>query len=201
MSNPRLAIPMFIKKCNDTGVKSILDIGSGSQEHTRIFEEAGFSVTTNDLRSNANLVGHYTDLPPFNKPFDAIWCAHVLEHQRNVGLFLDRIFNDLKVGGVLGITVPPLKHEIVGGHLTLWNAGLLLYNLILAGFDCSDASVATYGYNISIIIEKTVARLPKLKYDNGDIELLKHFFPKNLNARQAFPGQIKRLNWDESKFV
>jgi hypothetical protein len=71
--------------------------------------------------------------------------------------------------------------------------GLLLYNLIIAGFDCSEASVKTYNYNCSVIVKKKPATLPKLRYDTGDIERLSQFFP--FDARQGFNGQILELNW------
>jgi hypothetical protein len=86
-----------------------------------------------------------------------------------------------------------MKHSIVGGHLTVWNTGLILYNLIIAGFDCSEASVKTYGYDCSVIVKKKTAILPELGYDYGDIEKLSHFFP--FDARQGFNGQILELNW------
>lgn len=190
-----LVAPKFINICKANNVKTILDIGAGNQRHSKEFRNNGFLVSTNDIVPTADFKGLYTELPPFDKQFDAIWSCHVLEHQRNVGLFLDRIFTDLKVGGILGISVPPLKHEIVGGHLSLWNAGLVLYNLILAGFDCKNASIASYGYNISVIVEKTPFAMPNLKYDNGDIKTLAPFFPPTLKVRQGFNGQIEMCNW------
>ena len=116
-----------------------------------------------------------------------------MEHQLNVNHFLKKIFSCLKDDGILAITVPPLKEEIVGGHVSLWNAGLLLYNLILAGFNCKDASVKSYGYNISVIVKKKKAKLPNLKFDNGDIRDLAEFFP--FNATEGFDGQIQEWNW------
>jgi SAM-dependent methyltransferase len=126
-------------------------------------------------------------------PSDAIWCCHVLEHQRNVGAFLEKCYRDLRLGGWLAITVPPMKPEIVGGHLTLWNAGLLLYNLILAGFDCREASVKTYDYNVSVIVRKSPAFIPELKMDFGDIEALAHCFP--VPVCNSFDGNIGSVNW------
>jgi hypothetical protein len=81
-----------------------------------------------------------------------VWCSHVLEHQPNAGLFLAKLIRDCRDGGILAITVPPAKTEIVGGHVSLWNAGLLLYRLALTGIDCRDARVKTYGYNVSVIV-------------------------------------------------
>jgi len=107
----------------------------------------------------------------------------------------------MKESGLLVITVPPFKHNIVGGHLTAWNAGLLLYNLVLAGFDCSRAKVLSYGYNISVMVEcptdfVTIAinDLP-LKYDCGDIEIIAPYMPEGCR-KQSFNGEIKELNWN-----
>lgn len=102
---------------------------------------------------------------------------------------------------MLAITVPPLKNTIVGGHVSIWNAGLILYRLILAGFDCSEASVYRYGYNISVIVrKKTIHVLDKITYDKGDIRRLSPYWPKGIKMRHkefddSFYGWIKKLNW------
>jgi len=152
----------------------------------------GMSVTTISLRLPADVVADYMD-HRFS-PVDGIWASHVLEHMPNVGLFLEKCFHDLRDDGVLAITVPPAKHEIVGGHVSLWNEGLLLYRLILAGFDCSQASVGVYGYNISAIVRKKRAESPDLSMDVGDIEMLARFFP--IPVYQGFNGQLGNINWD-----
>jgi len=134
---------------------SVLDIGSGSGEYAKAFKEAGKIVTTVNLEPPADIIGDYAhaDCPAV----DCIWACHVLEHQRNPGLFLSKCLLDLKEDGILAVSVPPAKDEIVGGHLTLWNAGLLLYNLVMAGFDCSSAKVIHTHYNISVIVRKKLA--------------------------------------------
>ena len=157
---------------------TVLDIGCGMGAHTKCFQEAGKTVTTVD----SNIVYKPDILGDFNtadikEQYDLVWCCHVLEHQQNVGSFLKKIFSVLKDGGVLAITVPPMKPQIVGGHLTVWNAGLLAYNLILAGFDCSEAAVSTYGYNVSLVVKKKKAEFKDLIMDYGDIEKLSHLFP------------------------
>jgi SAM-dependent methyltransferase len=172
--------------------ESVIDIGSGLGKHAKILRDHGKDVTTISLIPPADIQGDFmtTELPEV----DCIWASHVLEHQLNVNDFLRRCFELLKEDGILAITVPPAKHNIVGGHLTIWNAGLLLYNLILAGFDCKKASIKTYGYNISVIVRKKQAVLPDLIMDFGDIEKLSTFFP-NLDVRNDFDGQIERWNW------
>jgi SAM-dependent methyltransferase len=183
-----------------TDVKEILDIGSGTGEQAEYMRHNNRRVTTVSMIPPANYLGDYLEIN-FNRYFDAIWASHVLEHQPNVNLFLQKCFMDLREDGLLAITVPPAKPEIVGGHLTTWNAGLLLYNLILAGFDCREArvsecyaSAAQYPpYNISVIVRKKPVKLPQLVFDNGDLERLAPFFPCAIT--QGFDGRLPSIRW------
>ena len=186
-----------VKLAKDYSFKTLLDIGSGPSQGVNaanFFKELAKDVTRQDINPNykPDLLGDFNNLAT-DKLYDCVWCSHVLEHQLNVNHFLTKIFHTLKDDGVLAITVPPLKHAIVGGHVTLWNAGLLLYNLILAGFDCKDAAVKSYGYNISVIVNKRTAILPELNYDAGDINALNEFFP--LGVYEGFDGNIQEINW------
>jgi SAM-dependent methyltransferase len=171
--------------------ESVIDVGSGLGKHAEILRSHNKSVTTISLIPPADIQGDFltADLPET----DCIWASHVLEHQLNVNFFLKRCYSLLKYNGILAITVPPAKHNIVGGHLTIWNAGLLLYNLILAGFDCKNASVKSYGYNISVIVRKKQSNPEGLIMDFGDIEKLSKFFP--FEAKNDFNGEIERHNW------
>jgi 2-dehydro-3-deoxyphosphooctonate aldolase (KDO 8-P synthase) len=191
--------------------RTILDIGAGSMEHSKKIIEHGkivdvcdlgtsvyFKMKTDDILKQINKVyiGDFNNIT-FDNKYDAIWCSHILEHQPNVNLFLKKIWTGLKEGGILGIVVPPRKPFIVGGHVTIWNAGLLLYNLILAGFDCSkDCHILQYDYNIGVILKKkSITKLPELTMDKGDIELLSEYFP--FKVKHNFNGDILRYNWDE----
>lgn len=178
-------------KLYDYEFETVLDIGCGTGEHATIFRKLGKQVTAIALSEPADIVCdfNYANLPMY----DCLWASHVLEHQANVGRFLDRCFYHLNENGILAITVPPLKHEIVGGHVSLWNAGLLLYNLILAGFNCKQAAVKSYGYNISVIVRKDPILLPRLNMDGGDIVTLAEYFP--IDVREGFDGQLESINW------
>lgn len=180
-----------LEACRSLEFSTVLDVGAGDGVHAAFFREMGKDVKTCDLK-DADYVGKYTSLSMPQK-FDLIWCSHTLEHQPNVLSFLTKVRMDLKEGGYFVVTVPPLKHDIVGGHVSLWNAGLLLYNLVLAGFDCSKAKVKTHGYNISVIVQYKPIELPELKMDFGDIEVLSEFFP--FDAKNGFNGNIEELNW------
>jgi SAM-dependent methyltransferase len=194
------ALDTVLRHCS---FDSVLDVGSGAGKHADIFEEHGKSVTAVDFglsvyyqqkRSRRReILANYYEYK-FPEPFDLIWASHVLEHQPNPQSFLQKVHADLKEGGWFAVTVPPLKHEIVGGHVTLWNAGLLLYQLILARFNCRNAWIKKYGYNISVIVRKaTIPSLPPLHHDSGDIDRLAEFFPPACSER--FNGDIDEMNW------
>jgi len=198
---------------------TVLDVGCGPEAlHSLAFHKMGKTVTAIDIQEPARdfqfkyICG---DTSPtkvhkgypavsmegyLDSPFDALWVAHVLEHQRDVFLFLRQLHHDLREGGVLAITVPPMRkeprlHEMVGGHLTRWDAGVLCYNLVLAGFDCSQARIKQYKYNLSVIVEKHSITLPAdLHYDCGDIEKLAAFIPAPLRTERC-SGDVQEWNW------
>lgn len=189
------ALTKFISICKKENLSTILDIGAGKNEpHAKEMRKNGLKVDTVDFFPASTVKGDYNQIQ-LDKHYDGVWCAHTLEHQLNVNNFLTKVFRDTKVGGLVCITVPPWKDVIVGGHVTFWNAGLLMYNMVLAGFDCSEAMVKTYGYNISVIVRKKPFNVPKLTYDTPDVKrILKPYFPVDYDGK-GFDGNIKELNW------
>lgn len=170
-----------------------LDVGSGSGAHAEILSSKGWNVTTVSYIPPADYVGDFLSIP-FDSQFQVVWASHVLEHQRNVGLFLDRCYDLTAEGGWFCVTVPPLKQQIVGGHITLWNMGLLLYNLVLSGFDCRYAKCLKYGYNLSVCVQKTDrVDTSNLEYDSGDLAKLKQYFPFGFHM-DSFDGDIGDIN-------
>lgn len=172
---------------------SVLDVGCGAGLHAEHFRSSGKTVTTVDA-------GHYHDFKPdflglyenikFNERFDCIWMCHILEHIRNVGSFLEKAYSDLTDDGILAVTVPPLKHDLVGGHINLFNPGTLIYHLIQAGFDCRNAAVKVYGYNISVIVKKTGADLEKGLWSFNEVT---EMFP--FPVKQNVDGRVLTANW------
>jgi SAM-dependent methyltransferase len=175
-------------------VDTVLDIGSWNGEHASYLKRHGKNVSTVDFNVQADYTGNYLDLEL--PKFDCIWCSHTLEHQPNVNVFLKKCFNDLNDNGLFAITVPSMGkygNRVVDGHMTYWNAGVLLYNLILAGFDCNKARVATYNNEVSVLVNKAKVELPRISSDRGEIERLSNFFP--MPVQQGFDGYIEKLNW------
>jgi len=162
---------------------SILDIGSGAGEHKRLFDYFGKESYSVDIVKSADYCGDFMAIE-FDKKFDAIWCSHALEHQRNVGLFLDKIYDTLSEDGVLAIVVPIHPRErLISGHLTSWSIPLLSYNLIMAGFDCVDARILST-YELSLIVQKKLANHSELRAPSAHGADAGHEFK---NIEQYFP--------------
>jgi len=179
---------------NEYNFNTVLDIGCGPGKHSNRLRAAGKNVTSTDFtaRFEGVVEGDYASLK--FQPHDAIWCSHVLEHVLDIQSFLSKLIRECKEGGPIAITVPPLKHQIVGGHVSLWNAGLLLYRLVLAGLDCREARVGCYGYNVSVIVEKKmIQQMPSIRMGGGDIELLSDYFP--IPVKQGFNGKDISHRW------
>jgi SAM-dependent methyltransferase len=188
-----------LQVCTRMDIDTVLDIGCGNGVHSEAFIHCKKTVTSVDIGSlyPKAIRGDFNTLHFENQKFDLIWASHVLEHQLNVHNFLSKCRSLQNPGSFIAITVPPLKHEIVGGHVTLWNPGLLMYNLVLAGYNCSKARVKQYGYNISVIAEADTFELDNLKYDYGDIEAISKWLPYGYNY-QGFNGNIQEFNWPKN---
>lgn len=178
-------------RCIDLRPQQVLDVGSGGGEHATRFAAAGAEVTCIDFGTSIYAAKAQADAPyrvvytDFNtwspdSPYDLVWASHVLEHQRNVGLFLERLVAACRAGGHIAITLPSPHRRLWGGHLTLWTPGLLAYNLVLCGLDLSGATIL-YGYReFSIIFSPLRIQLPELTQDSGDLDRLARYMPGNI---------------------
>lgn len=207
------------KLIQDFDFHTVLDVGAGSLAHSKVFARHGKAVTAVDFGTSVyhhqrtaessgevlEVLGDFNEIT-FASQFDCVWASHVLEHQVDVHTFLKKVASHVKEDGILAISVPPLKHEIVGGHVSLWNAGLLLYRLVLAGLDCSEASLLAYGYNITVLVKKrTIADMGNLglQFDAGDIRKLRRYLPPSIEFRSndvddPFDGNLRSINWSGS---
>lgn len=182
--------------------QTVLDIGSGDGEHKRFLEYLGKNVQSVDFDKKADYEGDFMEMEIPEK-FDLIWCSHVLEHQRNVGLFLEKCYGLLNDGGIFAVSVPcHSAKKILAGHLTVWSAYLVIYNLILAGFDCSDAGMSQ-DYDVSVIVRKSPA---KTRFKNSAIgdgppdeyATLREYFPMPVAHGQE---QVDRIYYNMPKPV
>ena len=195
------ALHCILRLLSNYKFTSILDIGSGEGEHKRFFQFFGKDVFSVDLSKNADYIGDFMDVE-FDQKFDVVWCSHVLEHQRNIGLFLDKIYDVIKECGILAITAPIHPRErLISGHLSSWSIPLLCYNLIMAGFNCNKANILST-YELSLVVQKELASHNELRKSSAQgadagvefSDIAKYFpFPAQQGVELNGPGQI---NWE-----
>jgi len=190
---------------------TVLDVGAGECKQVNYLDERGKNAYALDLNiSNAVhcstrtkkycYVGRFEDMK-FKRKFDMTMCTHVLEHQLNVNSFLRKMSSVTRHNGYIYIVVPPRKPFITGGHYTMWNAGLVLYNLVMAGVDCSkECVIKQIDYDIGVFVKNSKFNIDSidLHHDRNDIEhKLKRYFPKELNITEPFNGDIMEFNWNQ----
>jgi len=125
-----------------------------------------------------------------DKKFDAVWMSHSLEHTQNVGLFLQKAKSILNDDGWLFVLVPPHSPSIVDGHFTIgWNVGLLMYNLLAAGFDIKNGHFIKYGTNICAFVRK------KQEEQNPYVLITESVEQWPIKVHQRFCGDIDQINW------
>lgn len=134
---------------------SVLDIGSGPGTTARAFKFLGLDVQAVEITVDhgQDVVGDYVTTA-MGRQFDLVWCSHVVEHQRNLGMFLDKVFNDTHDNGVVAITVPSALSPLIVGHAAIFTPLLLLYHMVLAGFDCREARLKCYDWQFTVIVKR-----------------------------------------------
>ena len=163
-------IEFLISERNNIGkkFKTSLDIGSGDGVHSEIMNHAGLKVTQVDKYSD--VADYQMDFMSWTKGrhfvFDVVFCSHVIEHQRNVGSFLDRIFDVLSDDGVLIISAPSEDHNLIEGHLNSFNVPLFLQQMIHAGFDCKNGKFLSAMENSFIVSKAKDYKLDE-RLENG----------------------------------
>lgn len=127
---------------------------------------------------------------------DAVWCSHVLEHVLDVGLALREIRRILRPDGWLFLTLPEYAPFVVGGHVTPgWNLGVLMYVLVLAGFDVRSGSFINHCWNVTAFVRRGQIPDVALRHDKGDLERLSPLFPAEIDVHQGMDGDLLRVNW------
>lgn len=205
----RFALERFVELAGELGLTgACIDIGCAAGHHLQFIKERGPFGEVHGLdlpRRGPPSADRYfsTPLEKFEAKlrYDGIWCSHTLEHSANPGIFLGRIKGIASDKALICITVPPLRHDNTIGHLTMWNAGTLLLNLVKVGFDCSQARVRRSGYNISVILQNSLPSAGgELDAPRSQLEIQQRM-PEGIVWRRSvrgvsyFNGKIRRMNW------
>lgn len=205
------------KIINDEGHRSVLDIGCGQGIQGRFMSDYGKEVTGLTVSSEdgydgkclKNVIRADFMTAEFTQKYDILWASHILEHIMDVEGFLRKMREIIAPGGCLALTVPR-ETSILLPHIHSFSAGRLLRYLLCAGYDCRNAQILEYGYNISIILPEVFYIEKKFDIDGfinesanttGADDLFK-YLPKEIKLLKSwdniyyFNGNIYELNWD-----
>jgi len=182
-------IEFLVSERHNIGTKytTCLDIGCGDGVHGEIMKHAGLDVSGVDKYSDK--ADYNMDFMSYTKSrhmnFDVVFCSHVIEHQRNIGLFLDRIYDVLGDDGVLIISAPNHSAEtLIEGHLNSFIFPLFLQQLIHAGFDCKSGKYLSTIEN-SFIVSKAKDFDMDERLENGYQWTEKHQNRSPINLENA----------------
>ena len=147
----------------------VLDIGGALGNHTKIMRDFGLKVDSIDkYEKDAEFVEDFNTFKLESK-YDMIHCSHVIEHQRNQGAFLDKIYDVLKDDGDLIISGPKHPAErFVEGHIATTIMPIFLQILIYSGFDCKKGKILSLGgIENSFIVKKAKNFNLNERYETG----------------------------------
>ena len=159
---------LLSKKKFKKGFK-VLDIGGALGAHCKIMRNFGLLVDSIDkYEKKAEFIGDFNKYK-FRTQYDMIYCSHVIEHQRNQGIFLDKIYDLLNEDGDLVISGPKHPAErFVEGHISTTILPVFLQLLIYAGFDCKKGKMMSLGgIENSFIVKKSKNFLISERDDTG----------------------------------
>ena len=153
-------------------ISKALDIGAGKGDFLNILKDLGFDslgLEHNDQNvqsaMNQGLAikkGYLLDGIELTDTFDFITCNNFLEHQPDVGLFLNKVRSLLHENGFLYISVPNLEriikeacfYEFVTDHLIYFSKETLIRALELSGFTVHKIYFKNNDNDIAVLARK-----------------------------------------------
>ncbi|MFW6122195.1 MAG: hypothetical protein ACOC80_15035, partial [Petrotogales bacterium] len=170
----------------------------GQGDYHKFFLNKNIPVTGVDVKTNHldikkikfhNL--NIFDFKPQNK-YQSVITSHVIEHCANTEIFVKTLFNTIEEESNFCIIWPKPKFSIVGGHVHIFNPGLVLYNLIRCGIDCRKVHIIHNGYSYAVMGVYKRFDLPNLTYDKHELLRLSKWFPckvsHNFNGNNIAKG-------------
>ncbi len=159
----------------------VLEIGSGKGDFLEVLQRLGFNArglenSTQNVGVTLNkglLVdrGYLTELS-FVKTYPLIICNNYLEHQPNVGSFVEKFYDILDPEGIVYVSVPNLYYlldkaclyEFVADHLVYFTKNSLRQLFVNKGFEILEEYEKNNGNDLVLVARK------KPKVDYGSIE-------------------------------
>jgi len=207
-----LGLRAFLRLVDDAQAHEniVADIGVGRGLHATGFCCQNFQVHGVDGRPaevrHPNYTHHFSwfeDWEPV--PVDMVWTCHTLEHVPNPGDFLTKCRELTPVGGLFGVVVPDDRTDlIIDGHFTFWTPATLLYHMVMAGWDCSEAEYYTEnpeqgrplgGGSIGLVVRRKDTESFTKHHLAGQYEEMQRYFPVPILPRKTNPWLPDR--WPE----
>jgi len=216
----------ILRATDQFAFQSVLDIGFGRGGASVYFASLGKTVKAlsltevgvdypkdifdqgypEELMDELGIIRDGTDfhhLPEGEERYDAIWMSHVLEHTSNGGDFLRKAHRLLTDEGWLFVCVPPFKHQVTIGHVSIgWNLGILIHVLLVNGFNVRDGHFLRHGYNVCGFVQKGNDLEPLIARGASFDELSVTAFNKPwcdevwpFPAFNGFEGELDQVNW------
>lgn len=177
---------------------NVLDLGCGYFPYYDIFKSKGIEYTGIDVWNPRDIAklseqkgiefinGDILRYDFKGRKFQCVVSSHVIEHVANTEDFVRRLMELTEEGGIICIVYPKMKQQVVGGHVHIFNNGIVYYNLIRCGISCKDWITLSKGYSNCLMGRFNRFEIPQLTYSRGEIELLSEHFP--FPAKQDFHG-------------
>jgi ubiquinone/menaquinone biosynthesis C-methylase UbiE len=137
---------------------NILDVGCGYAPYVNIFTNNNkdytgidFNIDNKNKKKCSFIKSDFMKHDFKDKKFDCVYTSHCIEHIPDTETFLKRLRFLIKDDGILCIIFPKPKDEIVGGHVHIFNPGIMLYNLVRIGINCKHVQCLDCGYSYAVV--------------------------------------------------
>ena len=145
--------------------KKLLLLGEFHNDHISLINSFDYDIEQIKKKKIDNLF-HFKK---FKSKYDVIFCNHIIQYQRNTGLFLDKLFDILKKEGTLIISGPKTSSEVLlEGQVFSCILPVFIQNLIYSGFDCKNGKILSIGsFENSLIVSKDINFNKKERNETG----------------------------------
>lgn len=139
---------------------------AGDERHAKYVEKNAHRALwqlEQEVRPEDLMLGYVYRRPDIEGPLNSVdfnaqaagaFICERLQKQPNLRDYLEDLRHKVQVDGPVGFVVPNAHFELVNDHVNLFTEGTLIYNLVLAGWNCRDAVVRIGPRHIEVILRR-----------------------------------------------
>lgn len=191
----------FIDLIDFKKIKKIADVGAGPGNQAKYLSSLGLNVTCIDYVEPRYDLKWLLPTDASGDRYDAIWSHHCLEHIPDPVSALVEWKDMLNPGGKLFLTVPEIGLTMSSGHINSFNLPLLMYQLAMAGFNCSAKQFTKVRSHLRIAVTKSKKYSPSSSSLTRSLSELASYglFPPSVTTAIKESGRFSakdmHLNW------